>query len=147
MAKSHGKLRQVALLLLVLLSACSTVQVPPQAPTGNGATPGLATVYFYRNQDSAGAATGVDIKDNDLDIGTLQAGTFFVYHANPGQHTLTATTDTTSSQKFTLQAGAVYYIKATVVSSQHLFQPSLSTVFDLQGQSAIQNLKPVHYHE
>ena len=90
---------------------------------------------------------GVDITDNGIDIGTLQNGTYFVYHANPGQHSFTATTDTASTQNFRLQSGATYYIKASVVPSQHLFQPSLGVVFDLQGQAAIQNLKRLHYHE
>jgi hypothetical protein len=39
------------------------------------------------------------------------------------------------------------YIKAGVLPSKHLFQPSLSVVFDLQGQAAIQNLRRLHYHE
>jgi hypothetical protein len=30
---------------------------------------------------------------------------------------------------------------------QETFQPSLSVVFDLQGQAAIQNLKRLPYHE
>jgi len=90
---------------------------------------------------------GVDIKDNGIDIGTLQDGNYFVYHTNPGQHALTATTDTASTQKFTLQAGAIYYMEAGVVPSQHLLQPSLSVVFDLQGQVAIQNLQRLHYYE
>jgi hypothetical protein len=90
---------------------------------------------------------GVDVKDNGIDIGTLQDGTHFVYHTNPGQHALTATTDTASIQNFKLQAGAIYYRQAGVVPRQHLFQPSLSVVFDLQGQSAIQNLKRLPYYE
>ena len=85
--------------------------------------------------------------DNGIDIGTLQDGTYFVYHANPGQHILAATTDTTSTQNLKFQAGATYYIKAGVLFSQHLFQPSLSVVFDLQGQAAVQNLRGLHYHE
>jgi Protein of unknown function (DUF2846) len=117
----------------------------PSAVPGPG--PNLATVYFYRTQRSPGAAVDVDIKDNDIDIGTLQDGTYFVYHANPGQHVLVATTDTSSTQNLKFQAGATYYIKAAVLPSQHLFQPSLSVVFDLQGQAAIQNLRRLHYQE
>ena len=109
--------------------------------------PNLATVYLYRTHDSPGGAVGVDIKDNGIDIGTLQNGTYFIYHANPGQHVFTATTDTTSTQNFKLQAGAIYYIEAAVVSRQDLFQPSLRVVFDLQGQTAIQNLKRLRYQE
>jgi hypothetical protein len=129
--------------VLILAAACSSVQPNPQPSTG----PKLATVYFYRTHRSPGGAVGVDIKDNGIDIGTLQDGTYFIYHANPGQHTLTATTDTVSTQRIKLQAGATYYIEAGVVSSQHLFRPSLSVVFNLQGQSAIQNLKRLPYHE
>jgi hypothetical protein len=141
-----GKIRSFTLLLLVLTAACSSVQTSSQysAPVPSAK---LATVFFYRTHDSPGAVVGVDIKDNGLDLGTLQDGTYFVYHANPGQHAFTVTTDTTATQNLNLQAGATYYIKAGVVSSQHLFHPSLNVVFDLQGQSAIQNLKRLHYQE
>jgi hypothetical protein len=137
----------LTLLLLVLLTACNTVQVGPPNPYASAPTPNLATVYFYRTHSSSGGATGVDIKDNGIDIGTVQDGTYFVYHTSPGQHTLTATTDTTSSQNLNFQAGATYYVKAGVVPSQNLFHPSLNVVFDLEGQSAIQNLRRLHYHE
>jgi hypothetical protein len=90
---------------------------------------------------------GVDIKDNGIDIGTLQDGTYFVYRTNPGQHALTATTDTASTQNFELQSAATYYLEAGVVPRQHLFEPSLSVVFDLQGQAAIQNLERLRYYE
>src|SRR5260221_1402945 len=140
-----NKFRPVTLCLLVLVTACSSVQTGQQSSAVSG--PNLATVYFYRPHNSPGAAVGVDIKDNGIDIGTLQEGTYFVYHTNPRQHALTATTDTASTQNFELQAGAIYYMKAGVVSHQHLFQSSLSVVFDLQGQSAIQNLQRLGCNE
>jgi hypothetical protein len=62
---------------------------------------------------------GVDLKDNGIDVGTLQDGTYFVYQANPGVHSLTATTDTASTQNFTLQAGATYYIQASGLERPH----------------------------
>jgi hypothetical protein len=147
MVNLFGKFGPLTLILLVLITACSSVQTGQQSSSVAGPSPKMATVYFYRPQNSPGAAVGVDITDNGIDIGNLQDGTYFVYHANPGQHALTATTDTTSTQNFRLQAGATYYIKASVVPRQHLFQPSLSVVFDLQGQAAIQNLKRLSYHE
>jgi Protein of unknown function (DUF2846) len=147
MIKLLSKFRALTRFLLLLTTACSSVQTNQQPSAVSGPSPNLATVYFYRTHSSPGAVVGVDIKDNGLDIGTLQDGTYFVYHANPGQHVLAATTDTTSTQNLELQAGATYYIKAGVLPSQHLFQPLLSVVFDLQGQAAIQNLRRLHYHE
>jgi hypothetical protein len=142
------KFRSLTLCLLVFLTACSSVQTGQQSsPSGSDPSANLATVYFYRPHNSAGTAVGVDIKDNGIDIGTLQDGNYFVYHTSPGQHALTATTDTASTQNFTLQAGAIYYVEAAVVPREHLFQPSLSVVFDLQGQVAIQNLQRVRYYE
>jgi hypothetical protein len=142
-----AKFRTLTICLPVLLSACSSVQTGQQHSSASIPNPNLATVYLYRPDNSPGAAVGIDIKDNGIDIGTLQVGTYFVYHANPGQHAITATTDTASTQNFKLQAGATYYIEAAVVSHQHLFQPSLRVVFDLQGQAAIQSLKRLRYYE
>jgi len=147
MVKLLGMFRPLTVFLLLLIGACSPVPVGPHPSAVSGPGPNLATVYFYRTHSSPGAATGVDIKDNGLDIGTLQDGTYFVYHTNAGQHALTATTDTVATQNIKLQAGATYYIKASVVPSQKLFHPSLNVVFDLQGQAAIQNLTRLHYHE
>jgi len=134
------------LFLLVLTPACTSVQTGPQysAPVPSAK---VATVYFYRTRYSPGAVVGVDIKDNGIDLGALPDGTYFVYHATPGQHAFTVTTDTTATQNVKLQGGATYYVKASVVSSQHLFRPSLNVVFDLQGQAAIQNLKRLNYQE
>ncbi len=141
-----SKFRPLTLFLLVLTTACSSVQTGSQySPSVPSAK--LATVYFFRTHNSPGAAVGVDIKDNGIDLGTLQDGTYFAYHTVPGQHAFTVTTDTAATQNVNLQSGATYYIKAGVVSSQHLFKPSLSTVFDLQGQAAIQNLKRLNYQE
>jgi Protein of unknown function (DUF2846) len=138
---------RLTLCVLILLTACSSVQTGHQSSAVSGPSANLATVYFYRPHSWPGAAVGVDVKDNGIDIGTLQDGTYFVYHTNPGQHALTATTDTVSTQNFKLQAGAIYYMEAGVVPRQHLFQPSLRVVFDLQCQSAIQNLQRLRYYE
>jgi len=139
--------RPLTLFVLVLTTACSSVQTGSQPSKASVSGPNLATVYLYRTHDSPGGAVGVDVKDNGIDIGTLQDGTYFIYHANPGEHVFTAITDTTSTQNLKLQAGATYYVKAQVVSSQHLFQPSLSIVFDLQGQAAVHNLQRLYYQE
>ena len=141
-----SKFRPLMLFLLVLTTACTSVQTGPQysAPVPSAK---VATVYFYRTRYSPGAVVGVDIKDNGIDLGALPDGTYFVYHATPGQHVFTVTTDTTATQNVKLQAGTTYYLKAGVVSSQRLFRPSLNVVFDLQGQAAIQNLKQLNYQE
>ncbi|HYY28337.1 MAG TPA: DUF2846 domain-containing protein [Chthoniobacterales bacterium] len=140
-----GRLKPLTLLTLILVAACSTVQTGQQPSSISAAN--VATVYLYRTHDSPGGAVGVDIKDNGIDLGTLQDGTYFIYHANPGQHVFTATTDTASTQNMKLQSGATYYVQARVVRSQDLFQPTLVVVFDLQGRAAVQNLKRLYYQE
>src|SRR5260221_6985812 len=147
MATLFDKFRRLTLCLLILLTACSSVQTGRQSSTVSDPSANLATVYLYRPRNSPGAAVGVDIKDNGVDIGTLQNGTYFVYHTSPGQHALTARTDTPSTQNFELQAGASSYMEAGVGPREHLFQPSLGVMFDLQGQTAIQNLERLRYYE
>jgi len=142
MKNLSGQFRILSLLVLTLVTACTSLQTSQSVPA-----PNVATVYLYRTHESPGGAVGVDIKDNGIDIGTLQDGTYFIYHANPGQHVFTATTDTASTQNLNLQAGATYYVQARVVRSQDLFQPSLVVVFDLQGKTAVQNLNRLNYHE
>jgi hypothetical protein len=142
-----GKFRPLTLLLLALVPACSTVSVAQRSSSVSQPSASFAIVYFYRTHSSPGAVVGVDLKDNGIDIGTLQDGTYFIYHANPGEHVISATTETTSTENFNLQPGATYYIKATVDRIQEIYQPSLSVVFDLQGEAAVQNLSRLRYHE
>jgi hypothetical protein len=142
-----GQLAPLILLALTLTTACSSVQTNLQAASGSLSGSELATVYLYRNHESPGGAVSVDIKDNGLDVGTLRDGTYFVYHANPGEHLFIATADTTSTQNLKLQPGATYYVEARLVRNQDIFQPSLTVVFDLQGEAAIQNLKRLQYRE
>jgi Protein of unknown function (DUF2846) len=142
-----SQFRPLLLLALSLATACSSVETKKQLLSSSLSSGDFATVYLYRAHDSPGGAVGIDIKDNGLEIGTLRDGTYFVYHAHPGDHLFIATTDTTSAQSLRLQPGATYYVEARVVRSQDLFQPSLTVVFDLQGQAAIQNLDRLRYHE
>jgi hypothetical protein len=123
------------------------MQTGQQSSAVSSLSPNLAAVHFYRANNSPDAAVGIDVKDNGIDIGTLRDGTYSVCHTNPGQHAIIATTDTASTQNFELEAGAIYYMEAGAVSNQHLFQLSLSVVFDLQGESAIQNLQLLSYNE
>ena len=131
------KLTPLSTYLLIVLTGCSSVQTGQQQSSAvSGLSPNLATVYFYRANNSPGSTVGVDLKDNGIDIGTLQNGTYFVWHTNPGQHALTTTTDTATTQNFELQAGAIYYIEAGVVPNQLLLQPSLHLRCDF-GQGRV----------
>src|SRR5580692_4630226 len=67
MVKLLSKFRPLTLFLLVLITACSSVQTNQQPSAVSGPSPNLATVYFYRTQSSPGAAVDVDIKDNGID--------------------------------------------------------------------------------
>ena len=135
------------LLTLILTTACNPALTNQQLRTSSLSGGSFPAVYLYRDHDSSGGAVGVDIKDNGLDIGTLWDGTYFVYHANPGEHSFTATADATSTQNLKLQPAATYYVEVQVIRSQDIFQPTLSVVFDLQGQAAVQNLNRLHYRE
>ena len=81
---SSIKFRPIMLFLLVLTTACNSVQTGQQPSSASVPSPSSATVYFYRLQNASGAAVGIDIKDNGIDLGTLQDGTYFVYHAPLG---------------------------------------------------------------
>jgi hypothetical protein len=130
-------------LVLCLLSSCASV---PQG-SNHAPNPKFATVYFYRTHYAPGGAVTFDIQDNGLDIGALPDGSYFQYRANPGVHLFTLTTESTAQQRVELQAGATYYIKAVTGKNPLHFKPSLQVVFELQGKTETQNLKPLHYHE
>ncbi|HZC35836.1 MAG TPA: DUF2846 domain-containing protein [Chthoniobacterales bacterium] len=138
-------MRLISIILFASLAGCSSLQqTSSSVPTPN---PGSALVFFYRSQDSSGAAVSVDIMDNGLELGTLPAGSYFSYNANPGIHEFALTTDTTALQRLKLEAGATYYIKADVSKDPLQFRPSLAVAFELQGKSDIQQLQRLRYYE
>jgi hypothetical protein len=75
MMNLHSQFRPLTLFVLILSAACSSVQTGRQPSLVSASGPNVATVYLYRTHDSPGGAVGVDIKDNGIDIGTLQDGT------------------------------------------------------------------------
>src|SRR5258708_19538967 len=109
------KFSPLTICLLIILTACSSVQTGQQQSSAvSGLSSNLATVYFYRANNSPGSVVGVDLKDNGLDIGTLHDGTYFVWHTNPGRHALTSTTDPAPTQNFELHAVPISYMQPSV---------------------------------
>jgi len=79
-----NQFKPLTLAALILTTACTSLQTGEQLPSFSAPSPNLATVYLYRTHDSPGGAVGIDLKDNGIDIGTLQDGNLFHLSRKPG---------------------------------------------------------------
>ena len=145
---ASGMQNRCLLILIGLLMGVPGCALKPALPARKTPVPpNTALVYFNRPRSNVGATISMDVQDNAIDLGTLSNGTYFLYHANPGVHTFTLTTNTTAFQTLKLQGGMTYYVRVSIERVGMNYRPHLEVVFDLQGQSAIHNLQRLNYGE
>jgi hypothetical protein len=136
---------RLAVLLAVSFSVfgCATVQreAAPSAPDRPQKGKGL--VIFYREGKLQGWAVGYNIRDGEREIGGLPNGSYFVYHATPGNHTFAASTERTSQRTVDVVPGKTYYLRGEVEMGLWVGRPHLTIVDPAEGASAINGLNRV----
>jgi hypothetical protein len=104
---------------------------------------GKGLVYLYRTGKVFGAMVGYDVLDNNVKIGGLPIGSYFVYQAAPGLHVFTASTESTSAATLQVEAGKTYYVQGTLGVGMFVGRPHLYIVRADEGAKAIPRLKRV----
>lgn len=98
---------------------------------------GKAVVYVYRPDDFSGWALVYDVKYQGEKVGTLHNKSYFYFFVEPGEHQITAKTETESIAYIEVEAGGSYYIRGTVKTGIMVGRPELMAVSSLQGRSEI----------
>ncbi len=90
----------------------------PQYKDVASAIPTLAPdhgrIYFFRPGNFGGAAIQPEIKLNDKVVGRSVPGGFFFVDEEPGEYTVSTSTEVKKDIKFTLRAGDTKYVRTTV---------------------------------
>jgi hypothetical protein len=126
--------------LCLLFSGCTTLgakYTPETAVPTN-----KAAVYVYR-PGSLGAAISPNVQANGVPLSDLPAHGYFVYDATPGELTLTAHTEATTSVTLDIKAGETYYVKGSLGMGFFVGHPHLVVVAKDVGESEIKDCKLV----
>lgn len=126
--------------LCLLFSGCATLgpKYTPEAATPTN----RAAVYVYR-PGSMGAAISPNVQANGVPLSDLPAHGYFVYDAAPGELTLTAHTEATTSITVDVKAGETYYVKGSLGMGFFVGHPHLVVVTKEVGEAEIKDCKLV----
>jgi len=83
------------------------------------------------------------IRDRGAEIGRLRAGEYFSYHAEPGEHVFTATSDGSAQRRLTLDARQTYYLRVDQEDEFYVTPPHLTVVDPERAGPVVEQLTRV----
>ena len=129
-----------ALLLVVALTGCATVQMgdaQQDAALKTFAVPkGKSGIYIYRNESMGGAIT-MEVTVDGQPIGATGAKTYLYREVNPGKHTITSKAENTDTLTLTTQAGRGYFVWQEVKFGVIAGRTQLHLVDDATGKKGV----------
>ena len=155
-----------------LVPGCANTGAKRQAapPTADSPEPGKGLVIFYRESHFKAGAVGLIVRDLDEEpkynpfkalsqpkIGGLPNGSYFVYHATPGEHIFAGSMMVMWEVGVSRELVDVYYCRVNIESNMTYYvraeltggsigvpsYPSLGVMDSETGVAAIKNLKRV----
>ena len=103
-------------IVIVILSGCA-VSGPKYAEHSKSIAP-LASdkgrIYFFRDDSFVGGAVRPDILLNGKAVGESLPGGYFLIDKEPGNHTVSTSTEVDRTVEFVLASGETKYIKTSV---------------------------------
>lgn len=140
-------MRKLVFGLLLLLAACASAPpvTTPSAPPAPAVPAGKALVHVYRRAIPLGPAV-LSIYDGSVFVGTLTAGTYFQYLADPGPRSLQAIGQGAGSipHATTFRAGQEYWFMVYFLGSQDTGNATITQVDAATAQAALAALKPAN---
>lgn len=106
----------LSFVLVMLVAACAATgplytevasSIPPLAPN-------KGRVYFFRSNTIVGAAVTADIRFNGKVVGKSERGSFFYVDENPGNCTVSTSTETEKQLTFVLERGQTRYVQTSI---------------------------------
>lgn len=96
--------------------------VIPAPPEGKG------QVVFYRTGGFVGAAIACNVRENDVLVGKLSGGKYFVHVAEPGKHAFTAKSEAKDTLNMEVESDETYYVRCKIGAGFMAGRPNLSPV-------------------
>ena len=121
------------------------------APTGLSAkvaavvgTPpeGKAHVVFFRPSKFVGAAIGFKVRENDMELGKLRNGNYFVLAVEPGEHSYVVHSEAKDITRIEAEAGETYFLSGSISMGVMAGRPNLSPSDATAFEAVLPKLKP-----
>jgi hypothetical protein len=93
------------------------LQAPPE---------GMGQIVFFRPSKFVGAAIGYKVRENEVELGKLANGTYFVHTTQPGPHAYVVHSEAKDILNIEVEAGETYYVVGGVTMGVLAGRPNLS---------------------
>lgn len=115
----------------------------PKVAAAVGTPPeGKAHVVFFRPSKFVGAAVGFKVRENDVELGKLRNGNYFVLAVEPGEHTYVVHSETKDVTPIEAEAGETYFLSGSISMGVMAGRPNLSPSDAASFAAALPKLKP-----
>jgi hypothetical protein len=107
-----------------------------------GAPPeGKALVVFFRPSKFIGAAIGFKVRENEVELGKLKNGSYFVLVVEPGEHTYVVHSEAKDVTRIEAEAGETYFLAGSVSMGVMAGHPNLSPADAAAFEAVLAKLK------
>jgi hypothetical protein len=113
--------------------AAAAVGAPPE---------GKAHVVFFRPSKFAGAGISFKVRENDVELGKLGSGNYFVLAVDPGEHSYVVHSEAKDVTRIEAEAGETYFLAASISMGFMAGRPNLSPSDGAAFEAALPKLKP-----
>jgi hypothetical protein len=111
----------------VAASATASTALNEKVAAAVGAPPeGKAHVVFFRPSKFVGAAIGFKVRENEVELGKLRNGNYFVAAVEPGLHQYVVHSEAKDVTRIEAEAGETYFLSASLNMGVLAGRPNLS---------------------
>jgi len=134
-------------------TAAAPAAAPDPSPAAAGAfsekvavavgTPpeGKAHIVFFRPSKFVGSAIGFKVRENEVELGKLRNGNYFVLAVEPGAHAYVVHSEAKDVTNIEAEAGETYFLSASISMGVMAGRPNLSPSDAAAFEAALGKLK------
>ena len=124
-------------------SAAPNIALSEKVAAVIGAPPeGKAHVVFFRPSKFMGAAIGFKVRENEVELGKLRNGNYFVLAVEPGEHAYVVHSEAKDVTRIEAEAGETYFLSGSISMGVMAGRPNLSPADAAGFEAALPKLKP-----
>lgn len=129
----------IGLCVPVILSACATGASLDESVDIEAVPPGMSRIVVYRTE-VAGTAVQPTVSVDGRETGRCRPEGAFLIDLPPGEHRLSASTETTASTTVTTREGEVVYVECSLSLGVLVGHPKLTPVRAETGRAEARDL-------
>ncbi len=102
---------------------------------------GKAHIVFFRPSKFVGSAIGFKVRENEVELGKLRNGNYFVLAVEPGAHAYVVHSEAKDVTNIEAEAGETYFLSASISMGVLAGRPNLSPSDATAFEAALGKLK------